>query len=202
MQTSFSNLTPEARNAAMGVIFGSDSVRAATILYEQGAAGINRYRAEVDDSGAAARMAAVQMDNLSGDLEALRGSLEVALIQGGTEANAVLRDMVQWMTSVVNAYAALPQWAQTSAVALLGVGGALAVVGAGLLLALPKIAAFQTSLSTLATTMPRLTAAAEGTMGLLGGPFGAVLGIAAAALTSSVSSTPTPSRRWRDSPIR
>jgi TP901 family phage tail tape measure protein len=71
LQSSFSNLTPEARNSAMGVIFGSDAVRAATILYEQGAAGIDHYRKQVDDNGAAARMAAIQMDNLAGDLQYL-----------------------------------------------------------------------------------------------------------------------------------
>jgi TP901 family phage tail tape measure protein len=183
MKDSFSNLTPEARNSAMGVIFGSDAVRAATILYEQGASGVDHYRDAVNDNGAAARTAAIQLDNLSGDLEALQGSLEVALIQGGTAANAVLRDMVQWVTKLVNAYSDLPQWAQTSAVAILGIGGALALVAGGLMLVVPRIAAFQTSLTTLATTMPRLAAAASGTMSFLGGPFGIILGVATAALT-------------------
>ncbi len=182
MKRSFSDLTPEARNAAMGVIFGSDAVRAATILYEQGATGISHYRTEVDDSGAASRMAAVQLDNLSGDVEALGGSLEVALIQSGTEANKVLRTMVEWVTRLVNAYTDLPSWAQTSAVAILGVGGALAFTAASLLLVLPRIATFQTSMTVLAETMPRLAGAARGTMSLLGGPFGAILGIASAAI--------------------
>lgn len=183
MQLSFANLTPEARNSAMGVIFGSDAVRAATILYEQGAGGIDKYRDAVNDNGAAARTAAIQLDNLSGDLEALKGSIEVALIQGGTAANAVLRDMVQWVTKLVNAYSDLPSWAQNSAVAILGIGGALALVAGGLLVVIPRIAAFQTSLATLAITMPRLAAAASSTMSILGGPFGIILGVATAALT-------------------
>ena len=61
LQRSFSNLTPEARNSAMGVIFGSDAVRAATILYEQGALGVDEYRRAVDDNGAAARMARLSL---------------------------------------------------------------------------------------------------------------------------------------------
>ena len=39
LKTSMKDLTPEARNAAMGVIFGSDAVRAANVLYEKGAQG-------------------------------------------------------------------------------------------------------------------------------------------------------------------
>ncbi|MFJ2863677.1 phage tail tape measure protein [Kitasatospora sp. NPDC087314] len=182
LKSSFSNLTPEARNAAMATIFGSDSVRAATILYELGADGVDKYRAAVNDSGAASRMAATQMDNLAGDVEQLKGSLEVALINGGTAANAVLRDMVQWVTKLVNAYSDLPPWLQTSAAAILGIGGALTIVVGGLMLALPKIVAFRASVATLAETMPRLASAASGAVGFLGGPFGAILGVATAAL--------------------
>ncbi|OKI22201.1 phage tail tape measure protein [Streptomyces sp. CB03911] len=183
LHDSFANLTPEARNSAMGVIFGSDAVRAATILYEQGAGGIQTYRDAVNDNGAAARMAAVQLDNLSGDLEAFKGSLEVALIQSGTAANGVLREMVQWVTKVVNAYSSLPSWAQNSAIGILAIGGALAVAAGGFMLVLPRIAAFQSSLITLSTTMPRLASAATGTMSVLTGPWGAAIGVAVAALT-------------------
>lgn len=182
MQRSFSQLTPEARNAAMGVIFGSDAVRSATILYELGSAGVDRYRRSVDDSGAAAEMAKIQMNNLAGDLEHLKGALEVALIQSGSEANKVLREMVQIVTGVVNAYSSLPGWAQSTAVGLMGVVGALALAAGGFMLILPRIAAFQASLATLSTTMPRLTAAASRTMSFLGGPWGIALGIAVAAL--------------------
>ncbi|MFD9124359.1 phage tail tape measure protein [Kitasatospora sp. NPDC059571] len=181
MQRSFSQLTPEARNAAMGVIFGSDAVRAANILYEQGTLGIDEYRKAVDDNGAAARMAAVQMDNLAGDLQYLKGSLEVALIQSGTEANKVLRDMVKIVNEVVTAYAALPAWAQGTAVAIAAVGGAVAVAAGSFMLMLPRIAAFQASITALSTTMPRLASAASLTMKALG-PLGIALTLATVAL--------------------
>jgi hypothetical protein len=57
LKSSFGNLTPEARNAAFATIFGSDAVRSATILYELGARGPEVHQAEVNDSGAAGRMA-------------------------------------------------------------------------------------------------------------------------------------------------
>nr|BFD90717.1 hypothetical protein KitaXyl93_20770 [Kitasatospora sp. Xyl93] len=182
LRSSFSNLTPEARNAAMATIFGSDSVRAATILYELGADGVDRYRTAVNDQGAASRMAAVQMDNLAGDIEQLGGSLEVALISGGTAATEVLRDLVQWVTQMINAWSQLPSWLQTGTIALFGIGGALALVAGGLMLILPKIAAFRASLLSLAETMPILAGAAGRFTSFMFGPWGAALGIATTAL--------------------
>ncbi|MGK4583487.1 phage tail tape measure protein [Kitasatospora sp. HPMI-4] len=182
LQRSFGNLTPEARNSAMGVIFGSDAVRAATVLYGLGSVGIDEYTRAVNDQGAAQRMASIQLDNLSGDLVALKGSLEVALIEGGSAANKVLREMAQFITAVVNGYASLPPWLQITTTATMGIVGAIGLAAAGFMLILPRIAAFQTSLTALAATMPRLAAAASFTTGILTGPWGIGIGLAVTAL--------------------
>lgn len=155
LQKSFGNLTPEARNAAFATIFGSDAVRSATILYELGAAGVRKYTKEVDDHGAAARMAAIQTDNLSGDLERLRGAFEVALIEGGSSANGALRDMVQWVTKVVNAYNNLPPGVQHAVTLFTGIGGAVTLAVSGFVLLLPRIAATRTALAGLGVTAAR-----------------------------------------------
>ncbi|MGW1134553.1 phage tail tape measure protein [Streptomyces griseoluteus] len=155
MQSSFSKLTPEARNAAFATIFGSDAVRSATILYELGAKGISKYVGEVNDSGAAARTAAIQTDNLSGDLERLRGAIETALIEGGSAANGALRGMVQGVTRVVDAYNNLPPSLQHAVTAFTGIGGAAALVASGIVLLLPRIAATRTALTELGITAAR-----------------------------------------------
>lgn len=155
LQQSFSNLTPEARNAAFATIFGSDAVRSATILYELGAQGISKYVKEVNDQGAASRMASIQMDNLSGDLQYLRGSIEVALIQSGSAANGVLRTMVQWVSRVVNIYNGLPPELQQTVTMFSGIGGAVALAGAGLLLLVPRIAATRAALASMGVTAAR-----------------------------------------------
>ncbi|MFJ1653704.1 phage tail tape measure protein [Streptomyces sp. NPDC088337] len=155
LHTSFSKLTPEARNAAMGVIFGSDAIRGATILYELGADGIKRYTDEVNDHGFAVRSAATQVDNLSGDLEMLRAAFEVALIEGGSAANGALRSMTQWVTKLVNAYNNLPPGLQHTVTLLSGVGGAAGLAVAGVLLLLPRIAATRTALAELGVTAAR-----------------------------------------------
>ena len=167
LQKSFSGLTPEARNAAFATIFGSDAVRSATILYELGAKGINKYVQAVDDQGAAARTAAIQTDNLAGDFERLKGALEVALIEGGSSANGALRVMVQWVTKLVNAYNSLPAPLQKAVTLIAGVGGATTIAVAGFLLLLPRIAATRTALIRLGVTAARTRTLLNG-LGRLG----------------------------------
>lgn len=176
MKTSFSKLTPEARNSAMATIFGADAVRSATILYELGSDGINKYVKSVNDQGAAGRMAAIQTDNLIGDLERLRGAIEVALIEGGSAANGALRGMAQWVTKVVNAYNDLPPELQKTVTGLTGVGGAALLVVSGVLLMLPRIAATRTALASLGVTAARTryALASMGRLTILTAALGAV----------------------------
>jgi TP901 family phage tail tape measure protein len=167
MKTSFTKLTPEARNAAMATIFGADAVRSATIMYELGSEGINKYVKSVNDQGAAGRMAAVQTDNLIGDLERLRGAFEVALIEGGSSANGALRDMTQWITRLINLYNGLSPELQHAVTLFTGVGGAVTLLGTGLLLLLPRIAATRAALVSMGVTAAR-TRAAMMALGRLG----------------------------------
>lgn len=181
LKTSFGKLTPEARNAAMATIFGSDAVRGATILYELGAKGVNKYTAAVDDQGAAARMASVQNDNLVGDLERLRGAIETALIEGGSAANGALRGLTQTITRLVNAYSSLPPELQKGITLFGGLAGGAGLVVAGVLLLLPKIRAVRTELAALGITAER----ARGYMGMLGRTSLVVAGLMAVSYASS-----------------
>ena len=128
-------LDPATRNAALATIFGSDAIRAASILYKDGAKGAQEWAKKVNDSGYAAETAALNMDNLKGDLEQLSGSLETALIGMGEGANGPLRNLVQRLTEVVNEFHALPPQAQSATLAIAG-GGGLALLGAAALVKL------------------------------------------------------------------
>ncbi|MEW2415285.1 phage tail tape measure protein [Streptomyces sp. NPDC046866] len=166
MKTSFSKLTPEARNAAMATIFGSDAVRAATILYEAGSKGVNEWVKAVDDSGYATRVASTMTDNLSGDLQRLKGALEVALIGSGSSANKVLREMAQALRDAVNWYNGLSPAVQSSVTMLTGFVGIVGFVGTSLLLMLPRIMAVRTELVALGVTAARVRGAMLGLGGL------------------------------------
>ena len=164
MQTSFSQLTPEARNSAMATIFGSDAVRAATIFYEQGASGVDSWRTAVTDAGYATRVAATMTDNLHGDVERLAGALETALVSSGSAANSMLRDMAQALIGVVNWYNQLSPSMQSSLTVGMGLVGVFGLMGAGLLLMLPRIMAVKAELVALGVTAARV----RGAMMMLG----------------------------------
>lgn len=187
MQKSFGSLSPEARNTAMSIIFGSDAIRAATIVSQAGADGIKQWTAAANDQGYASKYAATQADNLAGDLEKLKSALETALIQSGTAANGVLRDMAQRLTAVVRWYGSLSPEAQKAVTLLGGMVGVVGLIAAGLLLLVPRIAATVRGLQALGLTGAR-TATLMGGLARLGVVVGVLTAITMAAdkLTSAL----------------
>jgi TP901 family phage tail tape measure protein len=140
LERGLGKMSTQQRAATMNTIFGSDAVRAANVLYEQGEAGIRDYTSAVDDNGAAARMAAEKLNNLAGDVEALKGSLETALIQGGSGATGTLRELTQAATGAVNVFNDMPKSVQGGVTALLGIGGGITLALGALGTIAPKVA--------------------------------------------------------------
>ena len=124
LQTQMGGLSEEERNAAMATIFGSDAVRAATQLYNQGADGVEKWTETVSQSGYAAEMASTRTDNLQGDLEQLSGSFETLLINLGEGGQGPLRSLVQTLNTLVDAFSSLPAPVQqTIVLGVAAVGG-------------------------------------------------------------------------------
>ncbi|NUO35508.1 MAG: phage tail tape measure protein [Dermatophilaceae bacterium] len=121
LREGLKNLTPEQRNAAMATIFGSDAVRAAKVLYEQGATGIAHWSEEVNQQGYAAKQAAALTDNLRGDMERLGGAVDTALIQGGSGANDALRSLTKTTEGLVVGLSQIPGPLALGATALAGI---------------------------------------------------------------------------------
>lgn len=130
------DMTAQDQSAALAKMFGADAFRGAAIFMDEGAAGMSEYGDAVNDVGAASRMAGVMMDNLSGDVEELKGSLETLFIEGGSGAAAPLRFLTQGATSLVNALGALPTGVTSAGFAITGITGAM-------MLAVPRIMAFK-----------------------------------------------------------
>ncbi|SFR76135.1 phage tail tape measure protein, TP901 family, core region [Agromyces sp. CF514] len=159
LKQGLSGLTDEQRSASLEIMFGSDAVRAATALYNEGSVGIADWSEKVNDSGYAAETAALRMDNLSGDIEKLGGAFDTALIKTGSAANDALRGLVQGVTSVVDAFGDAPQAVQTTALALGGLTAAVGLAGGAALIAVPKVAAFKASLEALGISAAKTNAA-------------------------------------------
>ena len=180
-------LTQQQRNLALQTIFGSDAIRAATVLYDQGATGMQGYVDSVNDSGAASRMADAQLNNLSGDLRQLKGSLDVALIQTGSGANSVLRDMTQGVTKTVNAFASLPKPVQEAAAAVAGAGGSTLLLVGGATTAIGKIGTFRKGLAEAEATAEGFKGGVAKAANFMTGPWGLAItgGLALAGLFAS-----------------
>ena len=128
LQTQMSGLTQAQRNQALATIFGSDAIRAANVLYNEGADGIAEWTEKVSDSGYAAQQAAAKNDNLRGDLENLSGSFESMMIKLGEGGQGPLRKLVQTIDMLVDGFGQLPAPVQQTivlATALAGGGVAL-----------------------------------------------------------------------------
>lgn len=140
-------LTQEQRNAALATIFGSDAIRAASVLYEQGADGIQQWIDKTNDAGYAAETAAMRTDNLAGDIERLRGSLETLAIESASGPNSGLRLLVQGLDGVVNELSEMPPAVGGAITVLAGLGGATTLLGAGWVKARRANAEFRDELS-------------------------------------------------------
>lgn len=188
LQTRLGGLTQAERNQALALIFGQDAIRTSSILYDQGAAGVEKWTKAVDDAGYAADTAAQRQDNLAGDIEKLGGALDTALIKTGSAANDALRGLTQGITGVVDAFGAAPAGVQNTALAFGALTAAVTLAGGAFLIAVPKVAAFKAALS----QMSPATQKAAGVLADLGKTAGVIasLGLAATVLDKIANGAP------------
>jgi len=158
LQTRLKGLTVEQRNQALGQIFGNDAIRAASILYTDGAAGVQKWKNAVNDSGYAAKTAQIQTDNLAGDIERLKGSIETLAIQSGSGANGGLRELVKILDHLIGTFSSLPPFVGSTITVLAGLSGAALILGAGWLKLRKTTAELRVELDALGPSAARATA--------------------------------------------
>lgn len=174
LKGSLSDLTDEQRNSTLETIFGSDAVRAAAVLYEQGADGVQKWEDAVNEAGYAATTAALKQNNLAGDIEKLGGSLDSVFLKSASGANDALRGLVQGAEGLVDAIGDIPGPMLNAGLGLVGIAGGAALVVGGFLTMTPKIIDGISAFKELDTK-------ADGSSRGLG-KIGKAAGIAAAAL--------------------
>jgi TP901 family phage tail tape measure protein len=156
LQGALGGLTQEQRNSALATIFGSDAIRTANVLYEQGAKGIQEWTDKVNDSGYAALTASINQNNLKGDIERLTGSIDSVFLKSGSGMNDMLRSLTRGAEGLVDAIGQIPAPMLTMATSMAGVVGGLALVSGGILMAIPKIMAARAAWQDFATSNTRL----------------------------------------------
>lgn len=106
LQEATKGMTREQKLATLEMIGGTDAVRALSILMDQGAEGVNKM-AESIAGISAADVANERLNNLSGSLEKMKGSLSTAAIAVGTAFLPNLRALADTVTAFINDH--LPQ---------------------------------------------------------------------------------------------
>lgn len=133
LQDKLGGLEPATRDAAMQTIFGSDAMRAATVMMSGGSEAIEKYTAATYDMEAASRLANSQMGEGELAMEQLKGSIETALITIGTQLAPVVTDIVNGFTDLVNKFGELDEGTQKTIITFAGIAAAagpvLSVIG-------------------------------------------------------------------------
>lgn len=101
--SKLSGLNDEQRNYALGVLFGSDAVRAANIVLMQGVDAYDRMFTSVTRTGEASRLAAALMEGLPGVIENIKSAFETAAI-------AAIEPFKDEIIAVGNAIAKTMNW--------------------------------------------------------------------------------------------
>lgn len=161
LQDHTKGLTQEQQLMAFRTIFNNRALAAAEILTKAGAAGFAEMNSEISKT-TAADVAAKRMDNLSGDIQKLKGNIDTLLIQAGTPFQEFLRSVVQNVTRVIQAFGALSPETQTLILRMIGITGAvLTFIGitatlAGMILKIAAAARIMAATWTMLTAVTRI----------------------------------------------
>lgn len=172
LQNKLGGLSPAARDAALQTIFGSDAMRAATVMMNSGSEGLATYIKATNDQEAAQRLANSQMGEGQKAIEEMKGSLETAAITIGSKLAPVITKVVEFITDLVNKFSELPNGVQN---AILIIGGLIAVAGPLLMIIgqiLMAISAINGAMSTLEVTVGAV-------IGIIAGVIAAITAIIA-----------------------
>lgn len=140
LQTALKGMSAEQKQAALQTLFGSDAIRAAAVMAENGAAGYQKFTDKMTGSGTAADQAKTRMDNLKGSWEQAKGSLETAGIAIGETLIPVLKDLANWLGSIFDWFNSLPGPTQSMITYILAGAAAFLILGGG---ALKLVKSFQ-----------------------------------------------------------
>lgn len=127
LQDATAGMGDAQRTATLKTIFQNRALAAAIALTKEGSAGFAEMNAEISKT-TAAEVAAERLNNLSGDLEILRGNLETLAISQGSTFQDFLRGLVQGITDVIQWFADLDEGTQATIIKIVGIVAAVSIV--------------------------------------------------------------------------
>jgi len=126
LQRQLGGLTEAQKVQALTTVFGADATRAATVLMNEGANGIQTYIDGTNQLGAAQELANARMSGTAGTLEQLKGSLETAALVVGENLAPTFQVLANAIKTITDAFLTLPKPMQQL---IVGAGAIAAALG-------------------------------------------------------------------------
>jgi hypothetical protein len=168
LQKSLKGMSDEQRQQYLYTMFGSDAIRAANILYKEGADGVNKMSDAIGDT-TAQEVAAIKMDTLKGSIEQMMGAIETLAIQLGKVLAPGIKKAADKVQELANKFAGLEPWQQE---AIVKTGLVIAAIGP-MVLIMGSLAGAVGNLVTLFGLFPGLLAGVgSAAIALAAGPLG------------------------------
>lgn len=147
LSRSTAGLSAQQRQQALETMFGSDAIRAAAVMAQNGAKGFDELSGAMGKV-TAAQTAADRMGNLKGQIEQMKGSAETLAISLGEKLIPPITSGVKSVTEFVNAFLQMPESQQRL---WFGVAAGIGATAAGLFTAIKvaqgAVAIYQTGQS-------------------------------------------------------
>lgn len=131
-------MSEEQKIATLQTLFGSDAIRAAAIIADQGAGGMQNLTKEMGSQLSVAEKAKIQMGTFKGTLENLKGSVETLAINLGKILLPILDTLAKVVGVVVDWFNKLPGPVKDVAVWTLALGG-MSLLAMGSILKMIKV---------------------------------------------------------------
>ncbi|MGE7632725.1 phage tail tape measure protein [Bacillus paramycoides] len=187
LKESMKDLTDQQRSMALETLFGSDAVRGATILFNEGSQGVNKMYSEMSKV-TALETAETKMNTLKGRIEQLNGSFDTMKKTIGDALAPVVSAFVAGLQKLVDGFNALPGPVQKAIAITGGIVLALTAVATAVgvvLAAFGMIASGIGSLSIALASVGGIAGIAAGAVGFFGSALAVLtgpIGLVAAAL--------------------
>ncbi|USK56578.1 phage tail tape measure protein [Cytobacillus solani] len=180
LKTKMAHLNDEQRQNYFNTMFGTDAIRAANILYKEGAQGITSMATAMNKIKSA-DVAAQKLDNVKGRIEELSGAIETAAISLGNALLPTIDKVVAFLQKMTDKFNSLSPGMQklivNSALVAAGITGVITAIG----VALAVVGAAVTGIGAITTGLGSLA----GVFGVTGGAAG-LFGAAFTALTGPI----------------
>lgn len=152
MSGAFADLDSAQQQAYAEAIFGDRAMGAVLATVKGGPELFNQLNDAIDKTSAA-DVASERLNNLSGDITILKGTIETALISAGSPFQEFFRGIVQPITRAINAFASMDPQLQKFIIGGVAVAGVLATLSGAFLLILSLLPAISTGFGVMVGTV-------------------------------------------------